>query len=115
MEKLIDIAVERLFKYRSGGQDLGGQSVAAAEEDVIPDDPVALTFARFDADGGGAISRRELRKALESLGVNLGKRAMKQLLLKYLGSPLARRRHVQCSTCLRSLRFVIRFRVTTHK
>ena len=46
----------------------------AAERDVVKE-----TFDKFDKDGGGSISRRELKHAMKSLGVELSKRGMKQL------------------------------------
>ena len=64
VEQLVDRALDCMFQAKF--------TEKAEEEGIGPEeptlDPVALTFARFDVDGGGSISRRELRKALESLG-----------------------------------------------
>ena len=46
-------------------------------------DVVAETFRKFDTDGGGTISRKELRAAMSSLGVELSKRGMKQLMKRF--------------------------------
>ena len=46
-------------------------------------DVVAETFRKFDGDGGGTISRKELRAAMSSLGVELSKRGMKQLMKRF--------------------------------
>jgi Ca2+-binding EF-hand superfamily protein len=46
-------------------------------------DVVAETFRKFDGDGGGTISRKELRGAMSSLGVELSKRGMKQLMKRF--------------------------------
>lgn len=46
-------------------------------------DVVAETFHKFDTDGGGTISRKELRAAMSSLGVELSKRGMKQLMKRF--------------------------------
>jgi retinol dehydrogenase-12 len=46
-------------------------------------DIVAETFHKFDGDGGGTISRKELRAAMSSLGVELSKRGMKQLMKRF--------------------------------
>ena len=50
----------------------------AAERDVVKE-----TFDKFDKDGGGSISRRELKHAMKSLGVELSKRGMKQLMQRF--------------------------------
>ena len=46
-------------------------------------DVVAETFRKFDGDEGGTISRKELRAAMSSLGVELSKRGMKQLMKRF--------------------------------
>jgi len=56
----------------------GEEAARAAATDIV-----AETFHKFDGDGGGTISRKELRAAMSSLGVELSKRGMKQLMKRF--------------------------------
>jgi hypothetical protein len=84
-EKLLQRAVMRLDEGKlrrclSGwrGWTKEGSYTRQAEADLV-----AETFHQFDSDGGGSISRKELRGAMASLGVELSKRGMKQLMQRF--------------------------------
>lgn len=66
-------------------EDAAALAVIEAEEATraAATDLVAETFHKFDTDGGGSISRKELLGAMASLGVELSKRGMKQLMKRF--------------------------------